>query len=385
VRWLAGSVLVAAVLWSPPVIDQLTADHGNLGILARHFGSPPEEAIGLREGGGLVLERLDAGHLVVDQLDEPGGLVRLVSHGPSRVRGAAVLLSWLAAAGATAWRLRRHRTLVALHAVIATALVLALVVVSRIFGTVWYYLMLWVWALPLLMVVATGWTVAKLRPRAAARAGTGVLAALAVVALLAVARHVDAARAPVHSDAELVSVLAELVEPTVDALDRGVGDAVPGSGTYLVTWDDSISLGAQGYGLLDELERRGFDVGVLDGYGVTATRHRVLDPSRATARVVLATGASVDRWRTSHEAVEVAYVDPRTPEERAEYDALRAKVVADLRAAGLDELVAQLDANRFMLSLHPSVSADTRLRLARLGQLGVPTAVFVAPSGAELP
>jgi hypothetical protein len=64
------------VLWLPPTLDQLTEDPGNYRILLDHFGSPPEEPIGVRRAGTEVMEHFDLGHLVVDQLREPGLLAR---------------------------------------------------------------------------------------------------------------------------------------------------------------------------------------------------------------------------------------------------------------------------------------------------------------------
>src|SRR5213079_2737736 len=63
-----------------------------------------------------------------------------------------------------AWRLR-HRLLLALDLVIVIALGLGLVSSARIFGTVWFYLLLWAWGLAALMLFAIGWTAVELGRR----------------------------------------------------------------------------------------------------------------------------------------------------------------------------------------------------------------------------
>ena len=60
-----------------------------------------------------------------------------------------------------AWRLR-HRLLLLLDAVLVVALALGLVSSARIFGTVWFYLLLWAWGLAALMLFAIGWTAVEL-------------------------------------------------------------------------------------------------------------------------------------------------------------------------------------------------------------------------------
>ncbi len=56
-----------------------------------------------------------------------------------------------------AWRLR-HRVLLLLDGVLVVALALGLMSSARIFGTVWFYLLLWAWGLVALMLFAIGWT-----------------------------------------------------------------------------------------------------------------------------------------------------------------------------------------------------------------------------------
>jgi hypothetical protein len=169
------------------------------------------------------------------------------------------------------------------------------------------------------------------------------------------------------------------VAPTAAALDDGVGAADGRTGRYLVMFDDAVAIGSQGYGLLNELERRGFDVGMDPGFAVIVTRHRVLDAVDATARVVLATGVNADRWSEVPGAVEVARTDPRSAAEREEFEELRSSVIDQLRGAGLEELVPGVDTNLFGTSIDDRVPAPAKQSLSRMADLGVATAVFVVP------
>jgi len=249
---------------------------------------------------------------------------------------------------------------------------------------VWFYLMLWIWGIAALMVIATGWTAAVALGRHLPARSTATLAKVGAAALAAVVvagsvRSVAAAPDAHQSDHLLSDVLVALVPGTVAALD----DLDGGDGQYLVAWDDRTHIGSQGYGLLSELEREGFDVGGVERYQVPLTPHRVLNPEEADAKVTLVTGSRIDAWRALPGAVEAAYHDPRTDAHEAEEAALRAAVADELRELGLAELIPLMDDNLFGLSIDVRLPFHTQLRLARLVELGVPTAVFVTPPDVE--
>src|SRR5207302_957452 len=73
----------------------------------------------------------------------------------SRIPGAILLVAF-AWSVYVAFRLR-HRLLMSLDAVLGVALLLGLVSSARIFGTVWFYLLLWAWGLVALILFAVGW------------------------------------------------------------------------------------------------------------------------------------------------------------------------------------------------------------------------------------
>ncbi len=274
--------------------------------------------------------------------------------------------------------------LVLLHATVGVTLLAAVGVLSRIFGMVWYYLMLWMWGVAAVMAIAIGWTAAAVVARVlpAARWQRARTLSTAMLTLLTAAfafRLSVAATTAVHWS-NLGDVVPALAAATADALDHGVRYARGRDARYLVYWSDTLHGGAQGFALLNELERRGFRVGVPPSYRAYVGEHRVLDARDAAAAIVFANGAFIDRYRAMPAAVEVASVDPRSPEERREYDTLRATVISELKTANVPSAtIRQVETNLFGASLLPGIPATTQLRMGRLLRLGTASAVFILP------
>lgn len=384
-RWIAAAAVLGAVLWTPPVIDQLTQRPGNLSILVEHFGNPPEKAVGFGKGVELTLQHLD----LTDLVAADDGALEAATAGTtgSPLVGVGVLLVWVGAV-VVAVRLR-HRRLLALHAVVGAALVLAVLSISRIFGVLWWYLMLWAWGIALLLLLAVAWTAAAALARrrsglagdALRRWATPGLAALTALSSLVFAANALDAQPPAP---RLSAGLGQLLPGTLRALDAGVAGATGRKGTYVVSWNDAVQIGSQAYGLVSELERRGYRAGMTRGLHVPLTDHRTFAPQDATVEVHFASGRFIDDFRTKRGVVEVATADPRTPAERREFERLLPETARALRAEGLDDVAAQLDGNLFAASIDPRVSKPTQRRIARLVELGEPLAVFLAPPGTSL-
>lgn len=382
-RWVGASIGLGVLLWLPPTLDQVRHDPGNYRMLIEHFSNPTEEVEGLRNGLEVGLRYFDLAHLVRGDISDPGWLVTSAGgHLPSADRGLAFVAMW--AAAAVVATKRRRRPLMALHAVVAVGLALMIVSISRIFGVVWYYLALWGWAIGLLAFLATTWSFAEVaaarwsaeRRTQVSRSGT---VGLAVLGALIVGRFSVAAWDSPHADATVAAELAAVIDDTDAGLDANAGAATGHDGRYLITWSDALHIGSQGFGLLSELERRGFDAHVEPGRHVPATAHRVLDPSSATARVHLATGIYVERWRAVPDAVEVASIDPRSAAERAEQDELRASVIATLGKLGLSDLIQQVDDNLFGAAIDRRVPELTQQQMGRMLEIGGPLSIFVLP------
>jgi hypothetical protein len=385
--WGVLSAATLAALWLAPVVDELRHSPGNLSIIRESFSHPPEPPLGLgRRAFEAWLSYLD-----VRQLPQHGQTFDVPPVG-SPVAGAMLLGLW-AGALVIAWR-RRHSAspLWRLHLVVAAALVLGLVSITRIHGEVWAYLLLWAWGTTALVVVATVWSAAvgwsaasaeRRPPRWGSAVGAGVL----VVALLgSTARLTSTAAHAEAPDPAESRLLAQIVPDTIGALNEGRAPGGGPEGRYLVMWSDALAVGSAGFGLLLELERAGFDVGASDVHGPAVVRHRVRDPADATAIVLFVRGVTaVDRMRQVPGVVEVSYNDPRTREQIARYDELRSEVVAGLRSVGLDDLVERLDQSVLATALDERFPAELRVLTAEMIELGQPSAVLVGPPDASWP
>ena len=372
-----ATIAVFGVLWSAPVVDQIRRDPGNIEQLLDHFGSPDEEPIGYGAGIRLMFRHLD---VIGAHLAQLVGQERFLREGfdPDGPiwAGVIVLVVWIAAF-AVAIRLRHH-SLVALHSLLALTLVLTTLSMSRIFGQRWYYLTLWAWVTTTLIVVATCWTgviwLRTRRPGLGASISRGRIAiGLALGGIVVTVSMIVLAPSTDHPEEYLGETLGELVDPTAAALDP--------ESTYVVEWKDAYFFGSQAFGLVNELRRAGFDVGAGEFWTVPITSSRTIPTGAADAALVFVTGGFVEDWRADDRFVEVATVDPRSDEERAEYDRLRSELISDLAATGVDDLVPLVDTNLFGLNIDQRISDTTRTLSARMIRLGQETSVFLGPPG----
>src|SRR5206468_2542085 len=115
--------------------------------------------------------------------------------------------------------------------------------------------------------------------------------------------------------------LGALLSPTEAAMHQI--EARGQRGPYLVTWlPDAEAIGSAGFGLLNELLRRGFDVRAGEAFRPGSTRYHVIDDRTQTLEVHLATGPDIVNWQHDSRFTQVAYFDPRSDAERARFDEL---------------------------------------------------------------
>ncbi len=382
-RWIAAGGALGLVLWMPPLIDEVVHEPGNLTKLVDHLGTPTQDPIGVRQAGTFLLERMDAWQLIVGETAHPGTYVRVLSGpGPVRARGLVTTAVWaLCVAAAVALR---HRRLLALHAVVGVSALIGLTAISRIYGVPWPYLMLWgfgIGALMALSIAATAVVLARRRwPALDERAGQAALGWTGVALVVALSVRLLAIAPDATTETpDQTGQLGRLVPGTVDALEDDAGAATGHDGRYLVYWDDATNGGSEGIGLVNELVRRGYDVGVDARDAVKIGPHRVRADDDTTARVVLASGGWIDRWAAEPGAVRVAFDDPRSPSARVEFEQARTGAVAALRELGRDDLIEQLDTDLFNVALNEGLGGGVNLLLSRMLDIGVPVAVFVLP------
>lgn len=380
-RSLLAAMAVVVTLWAPPIIEQLFHEPGNLRILVDFFTHPPTASLGVRTAARLLVEHLDGWYLIVDSLAEPGLFARFMdARHPSFTRGGVFLGLWLGAA-VIALKIG-SRPLLALHGLVLASLLVELAAISRIVGVPWHYLMFCAWGIGALVLCATLWSVAlgagghlperfRIRRRFVSAWGAVVLGACVSRLALSVTKAGSSLPNPSLQ-------LAELAPATAAAIRAKVGASTGTDGRYLVAWLDTLYFGAQGMGLVNELERRGLPSGLSKEFGGLMTSYRVMRAPDATALVLLATGGWMDDARKLPGAIQVAFSDPRSPAERRESDEQRAIVAGALRSLGHEDAVGALDRNPSAANV-PGMGRAGLIAAGRLGELGMPAAVFIVP------
>ena len=150
-------------------------------------------------------------------------------------------------------RSRRAASDLRLHALLGVAWLLAVVSIARIFGPYFEYTVRWLWLLTVLVITASVWTLwrgSEATGRATRRIIVGGVSIAVVVAIVAGVQFATRAEPTGASDSRIVG---GLVPEILDDLDH--------SERYLLRWWDPAVLGATGFGMVLELERRGLHGG----------------------------------------------------------------------------------------------------------------------------
>jgi len=390
IRPMLTMLCIGAVFWVPPIAQQLGDDPGNILRLIRHFATDqPEQSIGLWSALQLVSQHFDVLSMTRDLVvDDQAFVLRASQAGSFSLVGMIVLIAW---GIAVSWAVRhRHRDLLTLHLVTATALFAGWISISRIFGRVWFYLTLWMSSAVVLAVLGIVWTIwiivrqrraeaAQTTPpdRSVTLAGGAIGVAVTVLSLVAATGQQE----PDHRTAEGVRAV---VPSVLEALEDNRGTATGKQGTYIVYWQEFAFPGAQGFGLLGELERRGYHVGVDDTWRVPATAKRVLAFGEWDSEIHLVSGAFIDEWRARDESyVEVVEFDGRSEAERQRFAELAERVGRRLIEIDQAELLTIVP-NILEASLTPGLPDDIVGDLGEMVDIGEPVAVFIAQPGAFL-
>ncbi|HEV3365504.1 MAG TPA: hypothetical protein VG795_15445, partial [Acidimicrobiia bacterium] len=220
-RWAApvSAALVLAVLWTPPLIEEVTRTPGNLTMLTRFFrSSHPEFDRGIDHGVDTAARQVAAELTVLpfghDRNARPASAARM-------------LLALLGVAGSAVvamigWR-RRQTVIAGLGAMSVVGPLVALWSGTRIVGEVHPYLLLWTSALLLPGAVGAGALLTQWRRLAGPLAGAAIVVGLGLT--LTMARH---PLVPYRSVTEVAAAvrLAEpwLAERSVQQVRIGIAD-----------------------------------------------------------------------------------------------------------------------------------------------------------------
>lgn len=263
------ALVLAAALWSGPIVDQVAGD-GNLRAIVEHATTDQPVEGGLFGGGQTVGFDRAAG-VVAAEMSVPGpwtGGAEPVEVFTGQVESAplwrlAPLAVLFAVAGAVALR-RRQLDALKLHAIVLGLTAVSFVAVSRIDGIVFTYLVQWLWVVGALVLLSSVWNLlSSWRPSFTEATRWSVVGAVGVVAVLVgVGVRDNTPPQPLLSDA-----LRDVIDPTVDAL--------PDDGVVLVRSSSDFGTVSLHGGMVGELDRRGVDVRVPDD-----ERHRLVYGSR---------------------------------------------------------------------------------------------------------
>ena len=349
------AAIVGAVLWSPPLIDQVFHSPGNLSKILRWFqeGKPHTLVEGYRVVGaqfGWPPEWLT--HLRRAPLLGSGETAFL------RSAPRPVLLVPVALAGFVLWR-RRANHACRLVATVGLGLILGVVAVTRTVGVVYDYRLRWTWVLGMLAIVVVAWTTWLAITARSRRGGRWLVStALCAVGLLSIMNSVSATRARVSPEVKAQSArLAALDPQIVRALPHREGDVVIRAASPSAEYYES--------GLLLRLEREGIaariDADPFDWYG----RHRIHRRGPVRAMFTVAVNDDFETLSAHPGALRlVAYSGDRSRTDRARVLARRSVELAHLDA---ERKVGRIDDTAYVRSV------------SRLAVPGRDVAVFETP------
>ena len=379
-RSMAAAFGVGVAMWALPVYQQLTQSPGNLSILYANFTNPEAKPFGFSTAVKTSLQLLNpAGAWVRAETTPvgsiiPGALVAAVWLGCVAlciVWGRATIGGWSSNAALV--------TLTRLHALVAVGWLASVIAISRVFGEFFIYTFRWaviVSALMFVAVVATavqalvrGPAVELLRSRRVALAAISVtvLAALSVSTMVQISHQ----EIPYGTGWKTEAKLAPQVLAQLDRHDR-----------YHVLWEDPISLGGLGFGLMLAADRAGFTVQTDAVFAAGVEAERVGNRGDADAELHVITGPAIIRWQRFTSAKQLAYVDNRTAAEQAEYTRTQRQVFDEI---GVQHPDWNAETPMFAIMSDPLLSAAGHRRVDRLVNLGQPTAVFLTAPNTNLP
>lgn len=363
-RTAAVTIVVAAVCWSQPLVEQVTAPEGNLTRLVENGGGGGDPRIGIATATRLLADsavvppawgRPSFGRPFVQERNSTDGGVHLLHlpTGPTSV--VALVLLGVALAGG-AWRARRHRDAGAVAGVVvaATAMVLAVLTAAAVpVGSTGLgaHQVRWLWPIGivalLVVVLALGGT------------SRCVVRGLVGAAIVLGAATLPTYRQPVGPSANTEAMAVMLAM-------AGALDGVVVDGPVLFAAADLRRMSLyEPYStpMMLEMERRGIGFVVDDPSQARQVGETRLHPEEATVRMVLLEGdRALDAPAGGRR---IGYVAGLDDDEHAELRRRVEQLAAELpgKRLRLTERGRQLAARGVLPGLEPDGSVDVDVAL----------------------
>ncbi|MGQ0823428.1 MAG: hypothetical protein ACT4OX_00100 [Actinomycetota bacterium] len=316
-RWTRVTAAVFGCCWIAPVIEQLTGNPGNLSEIVDYFRDPAESPIGWSAGFGImgVQLRFPGAWVTGDDTSAIGTVASGTTVPALALLGATALLAGVC------WR-RKHPDVTRLALLALTGAALGVSAGARATGITGPYVVRWWFVLAATVWCSIAWSLWTLSAPIRVGRGKGIVRAIPLVGLVALA-VVTAA------DAVSTRMPVEDLSDTVRGLAPLVADELAPEGSFLVTWVDARTLGAVGTGVYLALYERGFDV-KLRPYHVAGNWRTARPDEVDTILLVVSGDALEDDWPIPAGAVRIATYDPLTPSERGRISELTTEIRASV-------------------------------------------------------
>jgi hypothetical protein len=352
-----ATAAVLAVLWLPPLLDEVLHSPGNLTAILDYFRDPGQPSHTLVEGYRVVGAQFGLTPEWLTGLDPPSPF----TGEPSSLLSipAPVLFLPLAAAAFVVWR-RRGPEARRLVLTLGLALVLGVLAVARTLGQAYAYRLRWTWVLAMIAAVVVAWTAWTWVARVAPRAERRWLVPLCVgaLAVLAVANTVSAVRADPPHKGESVRMRA-LMPAVLAALPPRDGD--------VIVRGSSFSSSFYAGGLVLALERRHYAVRVDPSVEVAFLEHRVHERGKVRGVFTVAANDTFDELASRSDLRLVAYTGKFSTRERARL-VRRASALDRAHDAGdLDDLAYYVRRTKVSTQLAEPLVGVFALRLGSSG------------------